>query len=257
MRTLMGRAWRRVPAALVLLLVPALVSAQNPRPTKLLVRVLSHDAKVIGSGVGGARVTIRDAGTGRVLAEGVQEGSTGDTETIIRAPRQRGATVFDVGETASFVAVLDLAEPTQVEVIAEGPLGTEHAKQRGSKTLLMVPGVDIVGEGLVLELNGFTVTVDEANVGEGIVDVRAKVTMLCGCPTEPGGLWDADRFQVVAALVREGETVARAPLGFAGETSYFEGRIAPPSPGTYELRVFALDPARANTGMASRTVTVR
>ncbi|HSG09859.1 MAG TPA: hypothetical protein VLA36_15975 [Longimicrobiales bacterium] len=226
-------------------------------PTKLLVRVLAHDAKIIGSGVGGARVTVKDAHTGVVLASGIQEGGTGSTDVIMRAPWTRGATLFDVEGTGSWLTTLDLSEPTWVEVVAEGPLGFEQSVQRGSKTLLMVPGVDVVGEGLIVEVNGFTVVIEspEAEAGQA-VEVRAKVTMLCGCPTEPGGLWDTHRFQVLARLVRGGRTVVEAPLAYAGETSTFGGVLAAPEPGDYELQVLALDPARANNGMARHTVKV-
>jgi hypothetical protein len=148
-----------------------------------------------------------------------------------------------------------------VEVVAEGPLGTEHAIQRASKTLLLVPGVDIVGEGLILELNGFTVEIqtpagDETSV-DGSLTVQARVTMLCGCPTEPGGLWDADRIRVLARLVRGNEVVVEGELDFTGETSIYDGTIVAPGPGSYDLQVLAIDPERANTGIAVRRVTVR
>ena len=38
--------------------------------TQIRVRVVSHDAKIIGSGVGGAGVVVRDPATGHVLATG-------------------------------------------------------------------------------------------------------------------------------------------------------------------------------------------
>jgi hypothetical protein len=226
-------------------------------PTRLLVRVLAHDAKIIGSGVGGANVTVKDVRTGAVLASGVQEGGTGNTDLIMRAPWTRGAALFDQEGTGSWLATLELTEPTLVEVVAEGPLGFEESLQRGSKTLLMVPGRDVVGEGLVIELNGFTVVIESVGSDTGrFLDVRAKITMLCGCPTEPGGLWDSDRFEVLARLVRDGRTLAEAPLVFAGETSMYEGRLDPPEPGDYELQVLAMDPERANNGMARRGVAV-
>lgn len=226
-------------------------------PTRLLVRVLAHDAKIIGSGVGGAKITVKDAHTGAVLASGLQEGGTGNTDVIMRAPWTRGAPLFDVEGTGSWLATLDLAEPTLVEVVAEGPMGFEETAQRGSKTLLMVPGRDVVGEGLVVELNGFTVVIEspEAEAGRDM-NVRAKVTMLCGCPTEPGGLWDSDRFEVLVRLVRAGKVVAESGLTFAGETSYYSGHVTAPEPGVYELQVLALDPARANNGMARHMVSV-
>jgi hypothetical protein len=245
---------------LLLLPLAGAVTAQAAA-TQLRVRVLAHDAKIIGSSVGGARVTITDLATGELLASGVQEGSTGNTGTIIGTPWERGATIFDVDGTGLFEATLLLDAPTRVEVVAEGPLGTEHAIQRASKTLLLVPGVDIVGEGLILELNGFTVEIqaptgDETSV-DGSLTVKARVTMLCGCPTEPGGLWDADRMRILARLIRGSEVVVERELDFAGETSIYQGTIVAPGPGSYNLQVLAIDPERANTGIAVRRVTVR
>lgn len=231
----------------------ALPAIGQTDPTRVLVRAVAHDAKVIGSNVGGARITIRDAASGEVLASGVQEGSTGDTRAIVVEPRARGATVYDVEGTAGYTAELDLDRPTRVEIAAEGPLETPHAAQRASKTVLVVPGVDVLGEGVILELNGFTVEIESPteDVASGpTLDVRARVTMLCGCPIEPGGLWDADRLDVVARVVRDGEVVAESPLPFAGETSTFAGAVEAPGTGPAELQVLALDPERANVGMA-------
>ena len=47
---------------LLLLPLAGAVSAQAT-PTQLRVRVLAHDAKIIGSSVGGVRVTITDVAT--------------------------------------------------------------------------------------------------------------------------------------------------------------------------------------------------
>ncbi len=53
--------------------------------TQLLVRVTASEAKIVGSGVGGVRVIVREAASGRLLAEGVQAGGTGNTRTIMFA----------------------------------------------------------------------------------------------------------------------------------------------------------------------------
>lgn len=230
--------------------------APDGRETTVVVRAVSNDAKVIGSGVGGARITIRDAGTGEILARGLQEGGTGSTERIVREPHPRAGTVYGTEGAASFEATLSLERPTRVEVVAEGPLGTPHATQRASRTLLLVPGRDVTGEGVVLELYGFTVELDRpegstAAAGQE-VPVRARVTMLCGCPIEPGGLWDADRIDVTARLIRDGRVVRESEMTFAGETSVFEGSVTPPSAGAYELMVVAVDGERANFGLVRR-----
>jgi hypothetical protein len=204
---------------------------------------------------------IRDAVTGQILASGVQSGGTGDTGAIM-GDRARGAHVFDTEGAGVFEATLDLTAPTQVVVEAEGPLGAEHALQRASTTLLLVPGHDIVGDGVVLTLHGFTVEVVDAPAagrrGESL-DLVARVTMLCGCPTEPGGMWDADRYVLEVALVQGERVVTTAPLKWSGERSVYGGTVAIPSdtrPGDYALRIVAVDAERANAGMVLHPVRV-
>jgi len=256
------RAFRLAAAALVLLLTlpatPPRLSAQTP--TRVTVRAVAHDAKIIGSGVGGARISVYDAETGERLARGVQEGGTGDTGKLMVEPRERGESVHDTDGAASYTAELDLDRPTRVRIVAEGPLGTPHATQEASRTMLLVPGEDVTGEGVVLELYGFTVELLEpaapgaGAVGGGEMPVRARVTMLCGCPTEPGGLWDSKRYEIRARLVRDDGSVARsAPLAFAGETSVYEGELRVPAEVEgLTLQVLAMDAERANFGMVER-----
>lgn len=247
----------------LLALAPAMVRAQEGVPTRLVVRVLANDAKIIGSGVGGALVVVRDASTGAVLAQGTQSGGTGDTG-LIMGPRERGATVFDTEGAAAFRAEIPLTGPTPVVVEYAGPLGTVHALQRGSTSLLMLPGQHIDGEGLVVSLYGFTVEIlspaslpFEAAAGSA-VEVRAKVTMLCGCPTQPGGMWDSDRYDIRGQWVREGVVVGEATLSYAGVTSEYAGTLAAPAEaGPVTLRVVSVDPSRANVGMAEAMGRVR
>ncbi len=150
--------------------------------TKVMVRAVSRDAKVIQDPVGGARITIREVATGMVLAQGVQQGRSGNTELIMVKPRARGATVYDTPGTAGFLATLQLARPTVVEITAEGPLGNPQATQRASKTLLLVPGQHLLGEGVLLEIHGFIVDLlapfagAEVRAGQPL-PVRLNVTM--------------------------------------------------------------------------------
>lgn len=127
--------------------------------TKLRVRVVSCDAKIIGTLVGGCRITVKNSVTGQVLAQGLHLGGSGDTEKIIKQPRQRGGPIFDTEGTADYEVGLDLKEPTAVEITAEGPLAYPQALQRGSKTTWLIPGEDLLGDGLLLELNGFIVDI--------------------------------------------------------------------------------------------------
>jgi hypothetical protein len=247
-------------ALLTLVSGPATIHAQTI-PTDIVVRAIANDAKIIGSGVGGAHITIRDVESGTVLAEGVQEGSTGNTDAIVRNPRERGATIFDTDGAGAFRATLELVRPTLVEIIAEGPLSTAHATQRASKTVLMVPGEDLVGEGILIVLNGFTVVIQAptapvVDAGQP-VEVTANVTMLCGCPTQPGGLWDAQDIRITARLMQGTRVVSEAPMSFTGESSTYSATLTAPTSGKAELQVIAVDAGKANTGMANMEVRVR
>jgi hypothetical protein len=149
--------------------------------TGLIVRVISKDAKVIGSGVGGARVQIKNAETGAVLAEGKQTGGTGDTDRIMVQPHRRGEPLYP--DAAFFRTEIPLEKPTPVEIVAEGPLAYPHAIQRGSKTLTLLPGKHVLGDGVIIELNGLIVNIVEPSPGQGLrqageMAVRVEVKML-------------------------------------------------------------------------------
>ena len=152
-------------------------------PTKVIVRVTSKDAKVIGSGVGGALVRIKNLETGEILAQGKQEGGTGNTDRIMVQPHKRGETLYGTPDAAFFQAEILLDKPTQVEIYTEAPLSYPHAIQKGSKTLTLIPGKNILGEGVIIELNGLIANIlspspkESSKKGGGVL-VRAEVRML-------------------------------------------------------------------------------
>ena len=151
--------------------------------TKVIVRAVSKDAKVIGSGVGGAFVRMKNLETGEILAQGKQEGGTGETDRIMVQPRRRGEVLFGTPDAAFFQAEIPLDRPTQVEIFAEAPLAYPHAMQKGSKTITLIPGKHILGEGLIIELNGLIVNIVSPSPNENLkkgetVLVRAEVRML-------------------------------------------------------------------------------
>jgi hypothetical protein len=169
-------------AGIITFMAPFSFSADNI-PTKIIVRVVSKDAKVIGSGVGGALIRIKNLETGENLAQGKQEGGTGDTERIMVKPRQRGEPVYETPESAFFQAEIPLSKPTQIEVYAEAPLGYPQSIQRGTKTLTLIPGKHILGEGVLIELHGLIVNILEPVSamrlkGGEKVRVKAEVRML-------------------------------------------------------------------------------
>ena len=235
---------------------PRVVTAQEVA-TEVMVRVLAHDAKLIGTSVGGARVTITNVATGEVLASGVTAGGTGDTQLIMKTPHERGAAIYNTEGAAGFRATFPLSRPTLVEVTAVGPLDYPQARASASKQLLLTPGATIDGNGLVLELHGLIVEILDEPVGtvDGGLAVRARVRMLCSCPTGPDQLWKVGRIE--ARLMDGGEVVTEGPLAYADETSTYSGILRPSRSGAFRLVVVAVDSSGANTGRVSKAVSVR
>lgn len=254
----------RLPLALMLVavaLAPRVFAQSSGVETKVMIRAIARDAKVIGEHVGGARITVKDASTGQVLAQGMQSAGTGDTDLIMKKPRVRGATVYGTPDSSGFLAVLHIDKPTEVEITAEAPLGTPQATQRASTMMLLVPGQDVLGEGVLLEIHGFIVKplapqTDAKIKAESPFEVRATVTMTCGCPIEPNGLWDANKIHVVARVIRDGKMESEIPMQYAGVQNTFTGNVSVNAPGKIELQVLAMDGANANFGIDRQDLTV-
>ena len=230
-----------------------------PRQTRIVTHVVTHDAKLIGSAVGGVRVVIRDAVTDRILAEGRHDGATGDTKRIMQDPRTRGDTIFKAADGARYEATVSIATPTMVDVSAEGPLGYPDQMARASKRLLLLPGRDVGGDGIVLELHGYVIDLIAPDTTQALsasssLKIRARVRMLCSCPTQPGGMWEVR--DVVARLVRNNIVAREAPLAYGGEQSVYAGELGPVEPGVYELEVIAANPAAATFGVVRRRITI-
>jgi len=231
--------------------------------TRITVMVISRGAKFVGSSMGGVQISIEDSDTGEVLATGVTEGSTGDTDRVMRTEHGRDRVLSTPG-AARFETVLDLESPRRLRFIARGPLAQRQAMNEVSATQWVVPGKHLTGgDGFLLELPGFAVDVlsppTHVRAGEAPLEVelRANVVMMCGCPITPGGLWDADGYEIRALLHRDGEKVAEVPLGYAGQASQFATTWTVPEPGLYHAVVYAYDQATGNTGVDETTFIVQ
>ena len=208
------------------------------------------------------RVTLRDAQTGEILATGLTQGATGDTRRIMHEDGGRRAQLSD-DSAAKFVATIDLDEPRLIEVEAYGPLAQRQAATRVTASRWVVPGRGLTaGDGWVLDLPGLIVDVlaPPAHVrlpaDTGKVDLRANVILMCGCPIEPEGVWDANNLEVKALVSHNGERIAPVDLSFAGETSQFAGSVPVDAQGLYDVLVYAYDRTNGNTGVDRTTFIV-
>lgn len=219
-------------------------------PTQITVRVMSRDAKFIGTSMGGVEVTLSDADSGTELAKGIIEGGTGSTPKLVVEPRVRGQAV-STDDAAKFETTLDLDQPRRIQVTARGPLNFPDAANTVSATQWVVPGKHLTGgDGWVLEMPGFVVSFNEApSVSDGRVTLNVHMSPMCGCPVEPDGLWNANGYEVQAVLSHDGTTVTTLPLTYAGKTGDFTGSAALHGAGIYEALVYAHDPVTGNTGV--------
>lgn len=232
-----------------------LASAAQAEPTHVMIRAQALDAKFIGDHMGGVKVTLTDATTGRRLASGLTKGGTGDTPKLMKTPRVRGVQVTD-GDTAGFDAVLDLTKPTLVRADAEGPVGKPASAIHVSSTLWVIPGRNVTGDGWVLTFPGLVIEPKATPTGPGALKIDTKVSLMCGCPIEPGGLWDANTYSIQASLLRAGRVAAQKTLAYAGQPSQFTGDFADVPPGRYVLRIVATDAKTPNSGVWQQAVDI-
>jgi hypothetical protein len=257
--------------ALFMMSVAYAAEESPPRPlnepvaTDVMVRVVAHGAMVLGDEVGGARVTITDVATGRLLASGLQLGEPGDQNQIMRTPRLMEEPRYSTRPSGSFHATLHLDRPTLVEIAAQGPLSYPSAIQRASKTVLLIPGRDLTQDGIVLDLNGYIVQIENPSPGESLmakddVKLKASVRMLSGALVRPHGDWDSRKATIYGEVLIGDRVIERLQMLYAGEKSSFEAPFFVPSPteapNGISLRVVAADGAGANFGMAQANYPV-
>lgn len=231
-------------------------SGKAQESTTVVVRAKAKDAKFIGSSMNGARVTITEVNTGEVLAEGLTEGSTGDTEKIMRQPHRRYVDLSSKG-AAKFETTLALSEPIFVRISATAPVAQRQSEVTSSTQLWLIPGKNITGDGVLLEIPGFAIDILQPQAhernGSDTVTITANAVMMCGCPIEPGGMWDSNEMEFTAVVSKGAQEVARQAMDYAGKQNTFETSFSPDEEGAYQITVFGYDSRTGNTGVDRTT----
>jgi len=241
-------------ALLAVVGVLSLASPALAEPTEVVVRVISQDAKFVGTSMGGAQVTLRDAESGVVLASGLTEGGTGDTARIMNSEGRSPVRATD--DAASFKATLDIDTPTLVNLQVHGPMGYEKSALYVSQQRWVMPGRDVTaGGGWVVELNGLVVTPEVKVEGRDIV-VQAKVSPMCGCPIAPGGPWPAEEYEVEATLWQDGREGMSSQLQFTTAPGGYTGSLLMPqdAEGELWLTLYAHNTRTGNSGYVEQRV---
>lgn len=244
----------RIQTLVIVLISGLVVPSLSAEPTEVVVRVISQDAKFIGDSMGGASVTMHDAKTNRILAQGKTTGGTGDTNLIMQ--RQGRSPQMSTPDAASFSAKFDIDQPTLVNLEVTGPIGRPGSAIKVLSQRWVMPGESVnVRDGWVIELPGLAVTpvarVKNSAQAEGdrILGIDAKVELLCGCPITPGGLWDSNDYKVTATTWQDGKQKSKSDLHFTKSPGEFSGEIIAPTTGTYNVVLFAKNVKTGNSGM--------
>lgn len=241
---------------LPLLFLMLVVFYSQATETKVIVRVKAKDAKFIGSSLGGAYVIIRNKTNQQILAEGKTSGSTGNTRSIMIEPQKRGRSISDE-QTAKFLASIDIDEPTFVRIEVKSPINNKQAQASVSTELWLIPGKDILGDGIILEVPGFIIDILKPrthhyiplnSVKDKPFKIQANIVMMCGCTINKGGLWDSDKMEVKGILKKNGSFFREITLSLIS-VNLFEGDVSLDTPGQYELIVYAYDSESGNTGV--------
>jgi hypothetical protein len=221
--------------------------------TDVTVRIKSHDAKFIATSIGGVKIVVKDALSGRILDEGFVEGSTGNTKVQMIKPLKRGSRLSD-DKTAKFVARLDLDSPTKIRIEAIGPFSAGNNIQEYSKTIWVLPGHHIRGDGILFEMYGLIVYPTAPAPHQFFklgspVHIIVRVDMMCGCPIKPGGIWNADDVKVMATVYNGSrEKIREIPLTWT-KTSTFEGSFTPAKAGVHKIVITAANDKDNNFGV--------
>jgi hypothetical protein len=243
-------------------------------PTQVDVRVIAKGGKYLGNDIGGALVTIEDVQTGELLARGTTNGGSG-VQTLMEICVTRSE-VLTVAEASVFTATLDLDGPRLIRVTAYGPLAAQQSANTVSLTQWVYPGRNITGGekggGFLLEVPGLVVQVLNPPThslpaeAPKEIQIRANVTMMCGCPIGPDTDWKPEEFKVTAAIKGPDDYSVGFALKFDehapfGMPSQFARDWRVPKNKTsglqiYEITVSAFQPKTGNTGVDRATIII-
>jgi hypothetical protein len=243
--------------------------------TQIDVRVIAKDGKYLGDDIGGALVTIHDVHTGELLARGTTSGGSGQQD-LMDICRTRSE-VLPVDEASVFTVSLDLCEPRLIKVTAYGPLAAQQSANTVSLTQWVYPGKNITGGakggGFLLEVPGLVVQILNPpthylpQTAPQYIEIRANVTMMCGCPIGKGHPpWHPEQFEVMAVIKQREYGSIELPLNYDEDAphaipSQFVNNWPVPEndtgqPQIYEITVSAFQQKTGNTGVEKATIII-
>lgn len=248
-------------------------SEMSAQATRLVVRARAKDAKFIGTKHAGAYgnvlVKVSDAASGKVLAQGITTGDSGDTKLLLETSLSRYQRITN-DSTARFEADITLDEPTLVTISLAVPANKKFAKESAksgfsykgeaatisSTQVWLIPGKPLNQEGIIVEIPGLVVDIEQnekvfklADIQQNKLNFKSHLALQCGCVITSGGLWDADVIEVKGTLKLAGKKVGDAAFKLTGPSLYEGAFDNITQKGKYELKVYAYDSKTKNTGL--------
>src|SRR5882724_1547015 len=243
-------------------------------PTSILVRAQARGGKFLGPDIGYSYITVRDVASGRLLAQSIAAGDSGQLGPTLGpnvssgvvltkplTPNWLSATSGTPSPTAGFLATFDLEMPALIEISATSTPNGIPNQHMTTTRMWIYPGAQLTTEpGLILEVPGLNILIlapspAEPPPKETTISITAWVTMMCGCKIADGTAWPTSEFQVNASLVAsDGTVISTAPLaieinkGLQVPSVYTGSLPYPPSSGEYQLIVSGVQDAMSNVG---------
>jgi hypothetical protein len=264
-----------IAIALPLAIKSAAPARAAPVPTHVTVRVIAVGGKFLGDDVGGSQISIRDVFTGELLTAGVTHGGSGPA-SLMTTPRTRTQpipTEDGANSAARFDATIPLDRARLVEVTAIGPLAAPYPG-RVTQRIWLYPGKNLSPsgplrtDGLLMEIPGLIVGVThppmhylaDKHDPSKPMEIRANVTMMCGCPiaTAP---WPASDFEVVAHVAHNGKSVS-VPLHLdtheinGAPSQFFSRAWVPGDSGVFNIAIVAYQKSTGNLGVGQTSATL-
>ena len=79
--------------------------------------------------------------------------------------------------------MIDIDEPKLITIEVEAPYGMKPKTVKSSTQVWLIPGKDIVGEGIIIEVPGFSVNANAAGrlnlaKGKAVIPIQARIVMI-------------------------------------------------------------------------------
>jgi hypothetical protein len=161
-------------------------------------------------------------------------------------PRTTYWVVADPATTVKYTANLNLSAQRLLTVDVRVPLPPAQGDQFVTESVPINPGPQPQGPGVVIQIPGLWVQ-PELVVSQTTVNLKTKVTMMCGCEINVGSPWIPTDFEVLAQIVKP--TVEQPIKPTFDFNSQFLGEIKLP-PGNYTAEIRAQQFSIENTGKA-------